>query len=121
MRKIASIVLSLVMVLLGVFFVSCKPDPNEPVAEVEPLSKNYVYMWNGSGVGGAKKLLRFQTERYAIESDGNTGSITKLGGYVSTEEQVYSKADFDKLITISKTDYSAVINGQEYLFNRHDG
>ncbi len=96
---------------------------NEPVAIADDaeMERNYVYMWNKSGVGGVDKLLYTQTEDYALVSDAKSGAITAIGGYTSTNKDKYARADFDKLIGVNSMKYSVGYSGGNMTFNRQSG
>ncbi len=126
MKKFLSMVLCLSIALLSL---ACgggggeNPggDPIPPEQTAHSLEKDYVYMWNQSGVGGADKILKFQTERYALESNARTGAIEKIGAYVSLEENIYGRADFSKLLNVASMKYSLTYGENTLTFNRQEG
>ena len=126
MKKFLSVLLCMSIALLSL---ACGGDggensgvnPDPPEQTAQSLEKDYVYMWNQSGVGGADKILKFQTERYALESNARTGAIEKIGAYVSSEENIYGRADFSKLLNISSMKYSLTQGENTLTFNRQEG
>ena len=58
---------------------------NEGDVESKEMERDYVYLWNQSGVGGVDKVAKIQTEKYAVTADATKGAITAIGAYVSSE------------------------------------
>ena len=94
---------------------------NQTGTELSDMERDYVYMWNQSGVGGADKIMKVQTEKYALTADAKSGAITAIGAYVSSVKDKYSRADFNTLLEVSSMKYSVGFDGGEITFNRQLG
>ena len=94
---------------------------NQTGTELLDMERDYVYMWNQSGVGGADKIMKVQTEKYALTADAKSGAITAIGAYVSSVKDKYSRADFNTLLEVSSMKYSVGFDGGEITFNRQLG
>lgn len=100
-------------------------EPEIPPIKVETVKdafeKNYVYMWNKSGVGGPDKIVNFQTEQYAMQSDAAGGKLVSIGAYSSSVKDIYGEADFDSLIKIKNMSYYVEDGGAQQKFKYQDG
>lgn len=129
MKKIIAILMA--VFLLGMAGCASQPgktpgtgggEEKPPVeTEVEEMERDYVYMWNQSGVGGADKVMKVQTEKYALTSDAKDGAITAVGAYQTSEEGKYARADFSALIPVVSMDYKVSYEDTEMRFNRQQG
>lgn len=133
MRKIFSLIVTCMLAFVCVTAACVKNDSdsssstipddgNNTIVDVESeeMEQNYVYMWNQSGVGGADKILKIQSENYALTSDAKNGAITSIGAYFSSEKQ-YARADFSKLLRLTAMEYFVEADNNELKFNRHQG
>ncbi len=115
-NKIIASILSIIM-FWGAVLGICSPPINS--AAYSELEKNYVYSWNSSDSDGKSKILNMQTERYALQTDGHTGTIVSMGAYKSKVEGIYTDADFSSLLQISGMVYT-VDDGKEQKLTQKD-
>lgn len=113
----------LVISLLGgcVFSLILHISDQKTVTATGEMEPDYVYMWNQSGSSGSAKILKFQTEKYALATDAKGGAIKSLGAYAPAQAGAYTRADFDQLLKVADMKYMVTTDGKNIPLSKKEG